>query len=311
MKKKLLRVILILVLILVLVFTLVVMPLITVHIYKMNFDQRFGSYKWDTSVVLQYDGLQMEECYFQSNLGQTLAGAKYSREMDAPKGVIVMAHGFGGGGHTGYLKYVDYFTANGYLVFAYDATGNDKSEGDVVGGLPQGVIDLDYALDYVANLPEYDGLPVALFGHSWGAYSVGSVLNVHPEVRAVVMEAGFNASMDMIEQEGRLIAEDYVKLLLPYVRVYEWIKYGKYAGFSALEGFENSDAGVMILHGGLDRTVLAENGYDKFYEAYGDSDRFEFLWFENGGHNNLSSIGSRVKPEIAAQMISFFDFWCK
>ena len=49
----------------------------------------------------------------------------------------------------------DYFTLNGYLVFAYDATGCDKSESDAVGGLPQGVIDLDFALHYVKETEEY------------------------------------------------------------------------------------------------------------------------------------------------------------
>ena len=309
MKKHWLRKILAAVLVTVLFFLLVVMPAVTVAVYKMNFDVRYGDFQWDESIARPFDGLRMEECQFSSNRGQILAGAKYSRPGQSPKGLLVMAHGFGGGGHTGYLEYIDWFTANGYLVFAYDATGNDKSEGKVIGGLPQGVIDLDYALDYVQSLPEYEGLPIMLFGHSWGAYSVGNVLNVHPEVSAVVMEAGFNASIDMIEQEGRVIAGDYIDFLLPYVRFYEWLKYGKYAGFSAIEGFENTDAAIMILHGGMDKVVLPENGYDQFYEAFGDSDRFEFLWYEYGNHNLVSS-GNRLKPDIAREIIDFYDSHC-
>ena len=60
-----------------------------------------------------------------------------------------MAHGLGGGGHNSYMDCANYFARHGYYVFAYDATGNDESEGEGVGGLPQGVIDLDYAISFV------------------------------------------------------------------------------------------------------------------------------------------------------------------
>lgn len=66
-------------------------------------------------------------------------------------GIIIMAHGFGGGGHNSYMDCADYFVNHGYLVFAYDATGNDESGGEGVGGLPQGVIDLDYAITFVED----------------------------------------------------------------------------------------------------------------------------------------------------------------
>jgi len=288
------------------VFLLVVMPAVTVMVYKANFDVRYGTFQWDESIASGYDGLQMECCWFPSDKGQMLAGAKYSRVGLTPRGLIVMAHGFGGGGHTGYIEYIDYFTANGYAVFAYDATGNDKSEGEVIGGLPQGVIDLDYALDYVRSIPDYDGLPLLLFGHSWGAYSVGNVLNVHPEVQGVVMEAGFNAPVNMIRQEGRAMVGDAVDFMLPYVRVYEWLKYGKYAGFTALKGLENTDVKVMILHGGMDRIVLAENGYDLFYEKFSEDDRFEFLWYPYGTHS-LISYGNSLRQDMGQTLIDFYD----
>ena len=45
-----------------------------------------------------------------------------------------------------------YFAKNGYYVFAYDSTGSDASEGEGVGGTPQGVIDLDYAISFVEDM---------------------------------------------------------------------------------------------------------------------------------------------------------------
>ncbi len=42
----------------------------------------------------------------------------------------------------------DYFAKNGNYVFAYDTTAMDKSEGEGLGGVPQGVTDLDHAISY-------------------------------------------------------------------------------------------------------------------------------------------------------------------
>ena len=87
-----------------------------------------------------------------------------------------MAHGFGGGGHNGYLNVVDYFTKNGYLVFTYDATGNDESEGAAVGGLPQGLIDVDYALRFVKSENAY-----------WRVFFCAAYGNVGGEVKVKLL----------------------------------------------------------------------------------------------------------------------------
>lgn len=268
-------------------FFLVLMPVLTVLVYHDNFGGRFETADWMAYSVSDFEGLEVTECTFPSNDGQLLAGYHYNKENQQIKGVVVLAHGFGGGGHNTYMDIADYFTSNGYLVFAYDATGNDKSEGDSVGGLPQGVIDLDYALRYVKQAEEYRDLPIVLFGHSWGGYSVGAVLNCHPDVKAVVLLAGFNCSADLMEQQGESMAGPSIKLFMPYFSLYERIKFGKYAGYSAMGGFENSDAGVMILQSRDDPVVLPENGYEKFYQVYGGNPRFRFIEYEDRGHSGV------------------------
>ena len=185
-------------------FFLIIMPVLTVIVYQDNFGTRFETAEWMAYSVNDFEGLKVEECVFPSNNGQLLAGYQYSKEDQQIKGVLVIAHGLGGGGHNTYMDIADYFTSNGYLVFAYDATGNDKSEGDSVEGLPQGVIDLDYALRYVKQVDEYQDLPIVLFGHSWGGYSVGNVLNCHPDVKAAVLVAGFDRSTDYLNSRASL-----------------------------------------------------------------------------------------------------------
>jgi dienelactone hydrolase len=171
------------------------------------------------------------------------------------------------------------------------------------------VIDLDYALRYVKTVPEYADLDVVLFGHSWGAYSSGSVLKYHPDVKAVVMVAGMNRSEDMLAYQGRALVGDFVDLALPFVKVYEGLKFGQYASATAMDGFAASDAGVMILHSRDDRTVPACYGYDIFREGYGESDRFRFVLYEDRGHSNVyyTQQSMRYRSQLNQEYLSYVE----
>lgn len=118
---------------------LVILPILSVGVYESIFGERYETASWMQFSVEDYEELQMERSDFQSE-DVTLAGYKYSKANQEVKGVVVIAHGLGGGGHNTYMPFVDYFTSNGYYVFAYDGRGNDNSGGDSVGGLPQGII---------------------------------------------------------------------------------------------------------------------------------------------------------------------------
>ena len=144
---------------------LIIMPVSTVIVYEAIFSTRYETLDWMRFSVQDYEGLQMQRSDFESG-GVTLAGYKYSKQTEQVKGVVIIAHGMGGGGQNTYMPFADCFTSNGYYVFAYDARGNDNSGGDSVRGLPQGVMDLDSAICHVKSLDEYRDLPIMLFGHS-------------------------------------------------------------------------------------------------------------------------------------------------
>ncbi len=258
----------------------------------MVYEQFFGvRYETDSDLgycLSDFEDLQRSGYEFTSNEGQKLQGYLYHNGEGSPKAVLVFAHGFGGGGHNSYMDIINYFAQNGFYVFAYDVTGNDESEGESVKGLPQGVIDLNYALDFVKKTEVFDRLPVVIMGHSWGGYSVTNVLKYHPEVKAAVSFSGFNTSLDLIECQGRIIAGDVaIDLMLPILNIYEDIKFGEYADNTAMESFEESEAAVMILHSADDETVPIKYGYDIWYEKYKDNPRFIFKHYEDRGHNNI------------------------
>ncbi len=259
---------------------------LTVMIYNENFNRRFESYEPLMLYIDDFDGLQRTRYEFSSDKGQTLTGYMYSSGEDQ-RGIIVLAHGFGGGGHNSYMNCADYFARHGYYVFAYDATGNDESGGEGVGGLPQGVIDLEAAISFVEESGNFPDLPIGLFGHSWGGYSVCSVLTYHPEVKAVIACSGFNSSADMFEAEGRKQAGDGIAVMMPFVKLHERIKYGSYASNTAMDGFAAADAAVMIAHSSDDNVVPTMYGYDVYYEKYKDDPRFRFVRFEDKGHDHV------------------------
>lgn len=265
----------------------IVLYIVGVSIYNGVFQVRFTTNERVRFDVSEFDSLSCEESPFESNDGQRLAGYRYYNPNIEPKGIIVFAHGFGGGGQCGFINIFDYFTDNGYIVYAYDATGNDLSEGEVIGGFPQGVIDLDYALDHVKASDWRKDLPIMLMGYSWGSYCVNNVLNYHPDVKAVVSVSGFNNSMDLIEYEGVDMVGPIAYTMLPFAKLNEIFNYGSYATNTALDGFKKSDASVLIIHSTDDTTVPIKYGYEKYYEKYGSDPRFEFISYENRGHDDI------------------------
>ena len=257
-----------------------------VKMYKDNFDISGKSYEPLMLRVEDFEGLECTEYSFPSDKGQMLAGYLYSNG-DDQRGIVIIAHGFGDGGHNSYMDVADYFARNGYYVFAYDATAMDKSEGEGLGGVPQGVIDLDHAISYVESNEDIPDLPIVLFGHSWGGYCVSAVLTYHPEVKAVIECSGFNSSPDMFESGGKEQAGSVIYAMRPFITLHELFSFGEYASNTAMDGFDSTDARVMIVHSADDNVIGIEYGLDMYYEEYKDDPRFTFIRFEDRGHNNI------------------------
>ncbi len=256
-------------------------------LYNSVFNVRYETAEYLKFHLDDFDGLKADKHEFTSNDGTRLVGYRYYTDGVKAHGVVVIAHGFGGGGHNSYMDFDYYFAQHGYDVFAYDATGNDESDGNGVKGIPQGVADLSCAIDHLQNIDELKDLPVMLWGHSWGGYCVSAVLNYHPEVKAVASIAGFNRSGDLIKSQGQQMVGGIIGFMMPYVNSIEKSKCGKYSSATALDGFANSKCGVLIAHSSDDTTVPIKYGYDVYYKQYAADERFEFIRYENKGHNNI------------------------
>lgn len=279
--------------------------------YKKSFNYRCTTSVSDRYDIEKFPAMTRSRHTFSTRQGHQLVGYLYgSADGAAPKALVVFAHGLGAGGQTGYLPIFDYLVQNGYCVFAYDATGNDESEGEAIGSLIQGYIDMDYATTYAQGLEETAGLPLVLMGYSWGALSAGNTLNTHPEAAAVVTIAGWNRARDLVDAGTRQKLGKAADLVMPFISLYEFVTYGKYASSTAMKGFERSDCGVMIIHGELDGTVPIELGYDIYAEKYADDPRFTFLRYSDRGHVNiLPKSNTGFAGELLTQIVAFCDKW--
>ena len=229
----------------------------TVYVYEAFFGQRTDSSGHPTTPTIEeYPDLDPYPIQFSSNRGQRLRGYIYSSKTTSskPKGLIVLSHGLGGG-HLNYLEDINYFAEHGFWVLGFDNTGCNESEGKGMIGLSQSAIDLAYALRYAEQNNKLKELPRLLYGHSWGGHAVCSVLYSEHDVAAVVSLAGFNRAQDMLVEYGKNIYGQWIRLLSPFISLYERFKFGEISARTGEEGLRNSSAAALILHGEEDNVI--------------------------------------------------------
>lgn len=232
--------------------------IISMVIAKFIYDGQFPRYKRHDETVtasLRYEDLKTAYprslVIFESGKNR-LQGYVYG--MNQEKGLVVVAHGLGGGADS-YLPQITYFVDHGWRVFAYDATGSFDSEGKTTKGFPQALIDLDAALYYVETQEEFTNLPILLFGHSWGGYAVANVLHYDHKIAGVVTASGANSSMGMILEQGRRMMGGFIYLQYPYLWLYQTLLFGEVASLNAVDAINQCDVPVLILHGTEDELV--------------------------------------------------------
>ncbi|MBP3284779.1 MAG: alpha/beta fold hydrolase [Clostridia bacterium] len=164
------------------------------------------------------------------------------------KGTIVLSHGLGMT-HSDYLHEIEYFVKNGYQVFGFDNTGSGESGGNSVKGLSRSVIDLDYVLTFLENSADFQNTPLFLYGHSWGGFAVCAVNNTPHNVSGIAERSGFNKAVGiMYEKISDTVGKKTASILAPFLHIYEWIKFGKYSIYSAVDGINQANCPALLMH---------------------------------------------------------------
>ncbi|MGL5676566.1 MAG: alpha/beta hydrolase, partial [Cellulosilyticaceae bacterium] len=265
-------------------------------VYEMNFGRRYQTGESFAYTIQEFEGLERKQYTFESQKGEKLIGYSYTQEdRTAPKGLIVLSHGFGGGGHTSYMPEIDGLVRGGYDVFSYDVTGNDESGGKAVRGLQQGPLDLEVALQFVETEEDFKGLPIFLYGHSWGGYSVMSTLAKDYEVKGAIALSGFNNASDMIIEQGQSMYGKAVVLLTPFIKTYEWLKFGTASGLSSLEGLQMTEVPVLLIHSKDDPMISFEEHYMYLQKELEGHTNLHWKSFEDRGHECMRTSEVQVQ----------------
>lgn len=260
---------------------------------KLIYDAQFGRFELPdpaTSAEIPYDGLgpdyPVELASFFSGKNR-LQGYIYHRP--GSPGVVVVAHGLGGGAQS-YMAEIKYFLDQGWSVFAYDATGSYRSEGQGTRGFPQSLLDLDAALKYVRTRPDLAPLPVLVFGHSWGGYAAANILHFDHKLAGVVSVSAPSSATEMIIEQGAEMLGPIMETQRPFVWLYQWLLFGKTATLDAVDALNKTTVPALIIHGTEDAVVRFQGSAIISKREQITNPKVQFLALaEEGrnGHNNI------------------------
>ena len=190
--------------------------------------------------------------------GQTVRGHVYGA--GNARGLVVFRHGIFSH-HQDYLALITALVDRGWKVFAYDALGCGESDGDTVGGFAQAPLDVRAAVKFADESGMADGLPIMLFGHSWGAYGVAGALDfpdVRERVSACVAMSGFDTPTKIIVESAGKIAGPFAVTQTPVIDFIGWQDFGSDAGRSAVRAIDGSGLPVLVIHGSADAVVACD-----------------------------------------------------
>jgi len=202
------------------------------------------------------------------------------------KGFVILSHGMFGT-HVQYLLDIAMLAKDGYKVLAYDHYGCGESGGEAPEYLAHGVYVLENVLRDVEERNLAQGLPLFLYGHSWGAYSVSGALKNHPEVKKAVIRSA--------PVSPRIAGKDVLRHFAPHL--YRFLFLGYDVAYtlliphrfriSALRGErKNHETRILMLQAKNDPMVPYAHSLARRFERKGPKN-VEVFVTEKGLHNTL------------------------
>ena len=198
-----------------------------------------------------------KEFHFLSGSNR-LKGYLYS--VSSPKGLVLCCHGLNGMADDNFSLCIDYFVRHGYSAIALDLTASGESQGLGISGLQQGPFDVLALENVIQGSPELSKLPLLLFGHSWGGYSVVASTYFYRTPVAVCELSGFSTPLDIMtsyptDRFGSVASHSRPALEEALKR-----RVGDYHDLSAVEAIEKADnTDFLLIHGSEDTTVSLQS----------------------------------------------------
>ena len=188
----------------------------------------------------------------------------YFYEAESPKGMILLAHGYGSLSDGQEASLADYFLRDHWSVFQIDLTASGKDDDSSSKGFVEGPGDISETIHYIESQERFaqysDSL--CLMGYSWGAYSVAASLSEDYRFspKAMASFSGFDSPAG--EMFG--LARHYVGFLADIVKpLFDLGMYqsrGSKSFRRAVNGINHAEnCKVMLVQGEKDETVFPDS----------------------------------------------------
>ena len=247
----------------------------------------FGSLDPETFVTA-------EDVTYESVEGREVEGLLYrpaSASADAPVPVIVEAHGFPVEASRDFKPMVQFLISRGYAVLQPNfrgATNRDEGFAESIqgdwGGAEQA--DVAAAASWLADQDWVISQQLALYGHSFGGFTVYTQLVRYPETWTVGIASGGMTDLHLIDEaraDNELMRE---QMGHPKDDAKLW------RDRSPITHVENIERPLLILHGAADPTgpisqAWAFKGALESVRGWTEGEDFEYEEIEAGEHGNL------------------------
>ncbi len=231
--------------------------------------------------------IRYEEFSCESSIGETIRGLIFKPEGE-PRALIVFTHGYNRSIEN-YLKEAKLFADAGFMVLFFDGVGAGRSSGESFKGLPQHIIDMEDVLTHVEKDEYLSGLPLLLFGHSWGGYAMNGAgcYRDHGQ-KAMISISAFNEVTDTLRPFAETKFGFWAPLVLYLMKAFSKREFGKVAGFTSVKGLANATCPVLVCQSRDDRLISFDRNFTKIKERYEGRENFTFREFDGRDHDMLT-----------------------
>ena len=201
--------------------------------------------------------LEADPVTFKSAKQVTLKGFFYY--YDRPEkhlGLIILPHGIGAGHHA-YMHLIEVFCHQGYIVFSYDNTGCELSEGKGIKGVPQSIIDLKYAMAYLSKTVYKDYL-ISVVGHSWGGYAALRSGLFSLPIHRIIALAPLNNPLTLLSSISPIM-----KIFVPIIWLYHYINFGKIGVQTSANVLAKTKVKTLVIQGKKDEMIPIGKHYQQ------------------------------------------------
>lgn len=260
-----------------------------VHRYDDDHIVKYLSYK-------DFNGLKCEEISFKTKEENVIKGAFYFYEGFNEEELVILCHGLGGG-HTSYMREIEFLCKKKYRVLSYDNTGCFNSSGKDIRGFSESLNCLSSVLSFIENHDCLKKLKLHIIGHSWGGFTASNIYAFHSKNIYSICAISPFISIEVI-------LNDFMKGKFKFVQrkclKYEKQVNEKYALSSALNALKDTKANVLIIHSKDDPIVPFETNTKVLMNNINNKN-VKFLIVDNKGHNpNYKKEASKYMNETFA-----------